>query len=315
MKKRILLVTGVLALSLCACATNKEENVQEAINIFGQNDEIKEEDIVQSTTEIDKQSESKEISEVVIEATESVEQETEIQDSNSQVTEDLQAQNDEVNDNSNPYKDILDEYYQAIYEHQTNPKQWDTSNYVEKGLINNIINPYWSWGNTENMLSKVGFAFVDLNEDGIDELVLGWIGNEFWNMDEGYVFAVYTIVDGKATLAIEGWERCLYVIGKDGYLYNSGSNSSEESIYTKYSFSLAQEDFLEPVEEIYSYYSYDDNKKLWEHITNPEDINVIEYKEKHQDLLIDENKALTMGEAWMESGIEIDYTLFSAYDL
>jgi hypothetical protein len=165
------------------------------------------------------------------------------------------------------------------------------------------------------MLSKVGFAFVDLNEDGIDELVLGWIGNEFWNMDEGYVFAVYTVVDGKATLAIEGWERCLYVIGKDGYLYNSGSNGSEESVYIKYSFSLEREDYLEPVEEVYSYYSYDDNKKLWEHITNPEDINVIEYKEKHQDLLIDENKALTMGEAWMELGIEIDYTLFSDYDL
>jgi hypothetical protein len=297
-KKRILLVTGVLALSLCACATNKEGNVQETIDIFGQNDEIKEEEIVQSTTETDKQSELEEIS-------------------NSQVTEDLQAQSDEVSDISNPYKDILDKYYQAIYEHQTNPEQWDwdDGNYAEKGLLYEIVNPYWSWENTENMLSKVGFAFVDLNEDGIDELVLGWIGNEFWNMDEGYVFAVYTIVDGKATLAIEGWERCLYVIGKDGYLYNSGSSGSEESIYTKYSFSLEREDFLEPVEEIYSYYSYDDNKKLWEHITNPEDINVIEYKEKHQDLLIDENKALTMGEAWMESGIEIDYTLFSVYDL
>jgi hypothetical protein len=300
MKKRILLVTGVLALSLCACATNKEENVQETIDIFGQNDEIKEEgeETVQSPIETEKQSELEEIS-------------------NSQVTEDLQAQNDEVSDISNPYKDILDKYYQAIYEHQTNPEQWDwdDGNYAEKGLLYEIVNPYWSWENTENMLSKVGFAFVDLNEDGIDELVLGWIGNEFWNMDEGYVFAVYTIVDGKATLAIEGWERCLYVIGKDGYLYNSGSNGSEESIYTKYSFSLEREDFLEPVEEIYSYYSYDDNKKLWEHITNPEDINVIEYKEKHQDLLIDENKALTMGEAWMESGIEIDYTLFSDYDM
>jgi hypothetical protein len=185
---------------------------------------------------------------------------------------------------------------------------------VEKGLINNIINPYWSWGNTEKMLSKVGFAFVDLNEDGIDELVLGWTGNEFWNMDEGYVFAVYTIVDGKATLAIEGGERCLYVIGKDGYLYNSGSSGAYESTYIKYSFSLEREDFLEPVEKIYSY-PYGDGEKLWEHITNPEDINVIEYKEKHQDLLIDENKALTMGEAWMESGIEIDYTLFSVYDL
>jgi hypothetical protein len=67
MKKRILLVTGVLALSLCACATNKEENVQETIDIFGQNDEIKEEgeDTVQSPIETEKQSELEEISEVI----------------------------------------------------------------------------------------------------------------------------------------------------------------------------------------------------------------------------------------------------------
>jgi hypothetical protein len=246
-----------------------------------------------------------------------VEQKSETQDSNSQVTEDLQTQNDEEKDNLNPYKDILHEYYQAIYEHQTNPEQWDwdTSNYAEKGLLYDIVNPYWSWENTENMLSKVGFAFVDLNEDSIDELVLGWIGNEFWNMDEGYVFAIYTTVDDKAILAVEGWARCLYVIGKDGYLYNSGSSGADESTYTKYKFSLEWEDFLEPVEEVYSYYSYDDNEELWEHITNPEDIGVIEYTEKHQDLLIDGDEAYTMGESWMKLGMEIDYTPFCDYDL
>jgi hypothetical protein len=73
MKKRVLLVTGVLVLSLCACAKDKEVNVQENINIFGQNDEIKEE-IVQSPIETEKQSELEEISEV-IETTESDEQE------------------------------------------------------------------------------------------------------------------------------------------------------------------------------------------------------------------------------------------------
>jgi hypothetical protein len=133
------------------------------------------------------------------------EQESESQDSNSKVTEDLQIQDDEVSDNLNPYKDILDEYYQAINEHQTNPEQFDANNYGS--LILSIVNPYWALENEENILSMVGFAYVDLNEDGIDELVLGWIDNEFWNMDEGYMFAVYTIVDGKVTPAIEGWER------------------------------------------------------------------------------------------------------------
>jgi hypothetical protein len=76
MRKKILLVTGVLVLSLCACATGEETNVQENINIFGQNDEIKEEgeETVQSPIETEKQSELEEISEV-IETKENVEQE------------------------------------------------------------------------------------------------------------------------------------------------------------------------------------------------------------------------------------------------
>jgi hypothetical protein len=80
MKKRILLVTGVLVLSLCACGTNKEENVQEAINIFGQNDEIKEEEIVQSTTETDKQSESEEIAEEIVQSTLETDKQSEIEE-------------------------------------------------------------------------------------------------------------------------------------------------------------------------------------------------------------------------------------------
>jgi hypothetical protein len=217
-----------------------------------------------------------------------------------------------MKETADPYKEILDEYYQAIYVHQTEPEQFDANNYGS--LISSIVNPYWAWENAENILSMVGFGYIDLNEDGIDELVLGWIGNEFWNMDEGYVFAVYTIVDGKTTLAIEGWERNRYIIGKDGYLYNNGSSSSTETTYTKYKFSTEREDFLEPVEEVYSYYSYDDNEELWEHITNPEDIGVIEYAEKHQELLIDEAEACSLGESWTESGTLIDYTLFSEYD-
>jgi hypothetical protein len=220
----------------------------------------------------------------------------------------------EMKETADPYKEILDEYYQAIYVHQTYPEQWDKYKYAEKGLVSDIVTPYWSWDNSENMLNKIGFAFMDLNGDDIDELVLGWTGNECWNLDEGYVFVIYTIVDGKATLAVEGWNRNRYIIGEDGYLYNNGSSSSTETTYTKYKFSTEREDFLEPVEKIYSYYSYDDDEELWEHITDPEDIGVIEYAEKHQELLIDEAEAETMGESWMESGTLIDYTLFSEYD-
>ena len=210
------------------------------------------------------------------------------------------------------YKNILDLYYQALYEHQTCPEQWQPDKFsAENGLVSSIINPYWSWEDANDILSKVGFAFLDLNEDGMDELVIGWGGNEFWNMDEGYVFAVYTLVDGEAVLALEGWERNKYVIGDEGYLYLNGSNSSTETTYIKYKFHLEYDGFLKPLEELYS--QGHDNDYWWEHISSPADIGVIEYTEKHEDLWIDESEAQAITDNWMESGISIDYTLFSEY--
>lgn len=76
MKKKIFLVTSVLVLSLCACATDEKMNVQENLSVIEQNDEIKKEGeaIVQSPLVTDKQNELGEIGEV-IETTESIEQE------------------------------------------------------------------------------------------------------------------------------------------------------------------------------------------------------------------------------------------------
>lgn len=206
------------------------------------------------------------------------------------------------------YQEILDLYYQALTE------KWTSEQGAGHPLVTCLYYPYWYWEREEDLslLDKVGFAFLDLNQDGIDELILGWIGNEFWNMEEGYVFAIYTLVDGKPVLAIEGWERNRYVIGKDGYLYNSGSGGASYTSFYKYNFKPELEGCLEPLEEVYS--QGDANDYWWEHITNPEDIGVIEYTGKHEDLIIpDEDEAFSIGKSWMESGMKIEYTLFSDY--
>lgn len=206
----------------------------------------------------------------------------------------------------NPYKEILDIYYQLLQERQTSSGQ-----YIEipdeYDITISVFNPYWSWEGAENILSKEGYAFVDLNEDGVEELLIGWVGNEFWNMDEGYVFAVYTIVDGEVVMAIEGWERCLYVIGEDGYLYQSGSYSAWESYYTKGKFNPEYEGYLEPVEELYSYYSHngEEAEPDWRYRKNSAESEAVH---------IEREAALELGEGWMTSGMKLDYTLFSEYE-
>lgn len=227
--------------------------------------------------------------------------------------EKLQTAADKAGENLKLYKDILDLYYKALYEHQTYPGQWEPDKYsAEQGLVPAIVNPYWAWEDADAVLTKEGFGFLDLNDDGVDELVIGWVQNECMNMEDGYIFAIYTIVDGEVTFAIEGWERCRYVAGGDGYLYEHGSSSAFESSYTKYRFNLEYEDFREPIEKFYSYKGPDYDIR-WEHITEPEDIGVIEYNAIHEDLLVDGEEAYATGEGWMNSGTAVKYTLFSDY--
>lgn len=202
----------------------------------------------------------------------------------------------------NPYKEILDIYYQLLYERQTASGQ-----YIEipdeYDMTISVFNPYWSWEGAENILSKEGYTFADLNADGVEELLIGWVGNEFWNMDEGYVFAVYTLVDGEAVLAIEGWERCLYVIGEDGYLYQSGSYSAWENYYTKGKFNPEFAGYLEPVEELYSHMGTTEEQE-WKYIQNASESEAVP---------MEGDAALELGEGWLDTGKKLEYTLFSEY--
>lgn len=169
-----------------------------------------------------------------------------------------------------PYEAILTRYEEALALRQPD-------DYPD--LPNAMTNPYWAWGDTDSLLDRTGYAQMDLNGDGVEELLLGWIGGEFWNLDEGYVFAVYTLVDGQPVLAVEGWERSLYVVGTDGFLYHQGSSGAGRTEWYKYRFDPKMEGYLEMVERV----------------SEPED---------GQD-------AVTVGEGWMASGMSIACTPFA----
>lgn len=124
---------------------------------------------------------------------------------------------------------------------------------------------------------------MDLNGDGSPELLLGWLGNEFWNLNEGYVFAIYTLVDGQPVLAVEGWERSTYVLGEDGFLYHCGSSGADRTEWDKYRFDPAAEGYLETVE----------------HVSEPEN----------------GQEAVEVGDAWMSSGASLPYISFGSSEI
>ena len=82
---------------------------------------------------------------------------------------------------------------------------------------------------------KVGWALLDLDEDGEDELL---IGRTAWDpeTDVLWLFDIWTMVEGKAQLFERGWERNRMYLTTEGSkkcygLYFEGANSAFESIF------------------------------------------------------------------------------------
>ena len=122
------------------------------------------------------------------------------------------------------YAEQIGRYHTALTE------KWDEGKYFENGL--SALPFYYYEGNP---LENVGFGFVDLDNDGRWELVIGAILNA--DKDPS-VFEIWTLVDGEPVMLAQGGTRNRYVleyVEEDGmwYVVNEGSNSAANS-FTDY---------------------------------------------------------------------------------
>lgn len=115
------------------------------------------------------------------------------------------------------YSEQIGRYYAALSE------QWDEGKYFENGLS---ALPYYYYEG--NPLDNVGFGFVDLDNDGHWELVIGAILNA---EKDPAVFEIWTLVDGEPVMLVQGGSRNRYVleyVEEDDmwYVVNEGSSSA-----------------------------------------------------------------------------------------
>ena len=118
------------------------------------------------------------------------------------------------------YPEQIGRYHTALSE------KWDEGKYFENGL--SALPVYYYEGNP---LDNVGFGFVDLDNDGRLELIIGAVLNA---ETEPVVFEIWTLVDGEPVMLAQGSSRNRYVLqyveeDRMWYVVNEGSNGAANS--------------------------------------------------------------------------------------
>lgn len=160
------------------------------------------------------------------------------------------------------YKNILDKHITAINE------KWD-SDKLEKENMSYMYNVIAQ--SNKNPLEKIGYAYYDINVDGIDELLIGEIADGDW---KGVIYDIYTMVNRKPQHVVSGGTRNRYYVCDGSFVCNEYSSGALESGVRVYNL---VENTTELYPQIYFkydgytnpkmpwFYTYSDEK--WENVT------------------------------------------------
>ena len=83
-------------------------------------------------------------------------------------------------------------------------------------------------------LDAIGYAFVDLDGDGVEELIIGETAQDGYL--DGCILDIWTQMQGVPVLACRGWDRYRFYLVPDAQtqklaIFTEGSNSAFESQY------------------------------------------------------------------------------------
>ena len=162
------------------------------------------------------------------------------------------------------YPDILEKHRNAI------TQKWDASRLEDEEMSTMYI----VMG--EDAAKKTGYIYYDVNQDGIEELLIGEIAEGEW---KGIVYDVYTMVDRKPAHVVSGWDRNRYYVLDIGFLCNEYSGGAAAGGWIIYQI-VPNDTKLDPVlgfkydgyvnEKNPWFISYNVEEEEWENVTEEE---------------------------------------------
>ncbi len=163
------------------------------------------------------------------------------------------------------YQYTVSRYLDAINE------GWDANKFEEENMSPEFYALVHNEG--EKALEKIGFAYKDISNDGVDELLVGLIDD---GGEPSVLYDVYTMVDGVPASVISGTSRDRYYALEYGGIANMKSEGAGENIVLVYEltpedtelmhqFSLKNDSYTDEKNPWFVNYEEDDTS--WEKMT------------------------------------------------
>lgn len=201
-------------------------------------------------------------------------------------------------DASSYYIDVV--YSQQIQRYKTAlTEQWNEEQYLENEL--SALPVYYYEGNPQD---NVGFGFADLDNDGYWELIIGGILN---SEKDPTVFEIWTLVEGKPVMLVQGGTRNRYILQNEEesrlwYITNQTSSGAANSATY---YLMLKEGKLEVIQGLVYDATVDEQNPWYLTYDLDEDVS--------NDQPIDEETALGIMESYSKFNIALEYFPYSLY--
>ena len=166
----------------------------------------------------------------------------------------------------------------------------------------------WHHYAKDKTLSETGYQFIDLNNDGIDELLVSVVDISEDNYSD-MVYDIYTYYNGSIVHLAASGERDAFFIGDNGEICERGSGGA---FITGYDYYLIDDGSLK-CSEIYLYDAYEDENQPYFYASNPDS----SYYDSYGGIITSKMEHITKEK--FDAGIsahthqKLNLTLFSEY--
>ncbi len=190
------------------------------------------------------------------------------------------------------FASVLKQYKQAA-------KDGDDEKLVEERL--DLSTGFSEMSSEKNIAKKIGYEFMDLNQDGTEELIITRIGNK--EIEQNYIIAIYMYGNNGPKRVSEGWSRNAYYVIDNGQLLNEGSGGAMDNSFTKKRVRYEGEEVLSEL----SMSSYVEGQKvMYAYNPNGETKNSKKYK-------VSKKKFNSILKTWEGNRMKFDATPISEF--